>query len=176
MSMIAGVSATEYHREYYYKRRARLIAVLGDRCVKCGDTHDLQFDHIDPEQKSFNISANLTASNPKVLEELAKCQLLCADCHREKSAIDNSGWTHGTLYGYQYMKCRCDQCRERKRGSRGSRVARAAYGRPAEHGEVLRYRRGCRCTDCRSANADHARELRRRKKIAAGSVLAPSAR
>lgn len=166
MTMIAGVSATEYHREYYYKRRAKMIALLGDRCVECGSTHELQFDHIDPAQKSFDIRDNLTASNPDVLAELAKCQLLCADCHRKKTARDNSGWSHGTLYGYQQMKCRCADCRERKRQLRirngQTSGERGRYGRPSSHGEALHYRRGCRCDLCRAANAQAARDLKAR--------------
>jgi hypothetical protein len=37
------------------------------------------------------------------------------------------------------------------------RAPRKAQRRPAEHGEVLRYRRdGCHCTACRAANAAEA--------------------
>jgi len=167
MSMIAGQTSRDYHRNYYYKRRAKLIAVLGDRCVTCGSTHDLQFDHIDPAEKSFNISSNLTASNAEVLAELAKCQLLCMECHIEKTKQDNSGYQHGTWYGFMHMKCVCAECSERReRHNRDRREARAGspnakrlpYRRPSTHGDKLHYTRGCRCGQCRAANTAYERE------------------
>lgn len=105
----------EYHREYSRKRRAALLALLGEECAKCGSREDLQFDHVDPSEKSFNISSNMTASNQIVRQELAKCQLLCGDCHRAKSAVEAAGFTHGTLYGWMKKKCGCSTCFASKR-------------------------------------------------------------
>lgn len=175
MAMIAGVSSTEYHRNYYYKRRARLIAVLGDRCVSCGSMHDLQFDHVDPSLKSFDIKDNMTASNPAVLAELAKCQLLCANCHLQKTARENSGYTHGTWYGFMNMKCVCPKCSARReafnrqrREARSRTGQRGPYGRPSRHGEQLHYRRGCRCDECRASNTNA--EKARRRNLASKDV------
>lgn len=161
----------EYHRRYYYKRRQKLLDHLGGECVLCGATEDLHFDHIDPAQKSFDISRNVTLSNEIVRAELAKCQVLCRKHHEEKTARENSGFTHGTLYAWMKKKCRCEQClpkwrawndeRNAQRKSAGGN-SRGAYGRPAEHGGVLSYKRGCRCGDCRAANAAYVRSLRAR--------------
>jgi hypothetical protein len=52
--------ARVYHRSYYYKRRQKLYDFLGGKCVVCGATEDLEFDHIDPAQKSFDLKDNLT--------------------------------------------------------------------------------------------------------------------
>lgn len=101
----------EYHRRYSRKRRGAIIDYLGGKCVECGTAERLEFDHIDPEQKSFDIKANLTLSNPEVREELEKCQLLCYDCHRAKSAREKEGFTHGTTYGWMKAKCRCQLCK-----------------------------------------------------------------
>jgi len=54
-------------------------------CVKCGFDHPaaLQFHHRNPEEKLFNV-AN-AAGKGKSLEviqaEVAKCDILCANCH-----------------------------------------------------------------------------------------------
>lgn len=168
MTTIQLEDTRRYYRDYHKKRRAALLARLGDRCVSCGSTDDLEFDHIDPELKSFNISRNLTASNVAVQAELAKCQLLCRSCHIEKTARENSGWRHGTLYGYLKRGCRCEECRAAKRESarrqRKSSSVRASYGRDVPHGDPLCYTRGCRCDECKSghAAAERARVARKR--------------
>jgi hypothetical protein len=87
-----------------------MIAYLGGRCARCGTTENLHFDHVDPEQKSFEIKANMTLNNPKVKAELDKCQLLCGPHHREKTALEQSGWTHGTTYAWMKKGCRCEIC------------------------------------------------------------------
>ena len=68
--------------------REILLEKLGGKCVKCGCTETLEFDHIDPSTKSFNIAAGYTKPKEVLLEELAKCQLLCNKCHIEKSKKD----------------------------------------------------------------------------------------
>mgnify|MGYP003431129005 FL=1 len=44
----------------------------------------MEFHHLDPEQKDFGIAAKgYTRSWEKVKEELDKCIMVCANCHRE---------------------------------------------------------------------------------------------
>ena len=52
----------------------------------------MHFDHIDPETKSFTISSKITYPKQYVLEELAKCQLLCEECHIAKSILGKDGY------------------------------------------------------------------------------------
>jgi hypothetical protein len=68
--------------------RQILIEKLGGKCVECGCTDSLEFDHIDPSTKSFNIAAGYTKPKEVLLEEVAKCQLLCNKCHIEKTKKD----------------------------------------------------------------------------------------
>lgn len=161
----------EYHREYYYKRRAALMELVGDKCASCGSTESLEFDHIEPRLKSFDINDNMTASNSAVQQELKKCQMLCRECHIRKTAAEHreAGYTHGTRYAWMKIRCRCDECLAAKRSWNDarnmnrrvkSRGTRGEYGRQAEHGERLRYVRGCRCELCRAANAKKERERR----------------
>lgn len=50
----------------------------------------LDFDHIDPRTKSRRILAvdwKHRTRRPLIMAELKKCQLLCANCHREKTFL-----------------------------------------------------------------------------------------
>lgn len=105
----------EYSRRRHQQRKQEAIEFLGSKCVRCGSTNDLHFDHIDPETKLFAITTALASRSKQALEvELRKCQLLCKECHKAKTRQD-MGWkktgTHGTLNGYTVAKCRCDACR-----------------------------------------------------------------
>jgi hypothetical protein len=63
------------------------IDYKGSKCAICGHNKCIQvleFHHTDPNKKDFGISAKgYTRSWKKVKEELDKCILLCANCHRE---------------------------------------------------------------------------------------------
>ena len=53
-------------------------------CEICGyNEHScaLQFDHRDPSQKLFNIAHGKDHSWKSFLAEIAKCRVLCANCH-----------------------------------------------------------------------------------------------
>ncbi len=76
----------EQRRGYRDERKSYCIEYLGGKCVKCGTTHNLQFDHIKREGKKYNIAGRLTNDFTILKEELDKCQLLCAPCHLEKTA------------------------------------------------------------------------------------------
>jgi len=51
---------------------------------KCGDA--LEFDHINREDKKFSLSSCGSRSWEAIHEEIKKCVLLCANCHREKTS------------------------------------------------------------------------------------------
>lgn len=70
---------------HYLRRKERAIAFLGGTCVRCGETEGLEFDHIDPDRKSFGITENLTRRWDVVESELKKCQLLCRIHHLDKT-------------------------------------------------------------------------------------------
>lgn len=108
-----------YMREYIKKRakekRKWAIDKLGGKCVECGSTDNLEIDHIDPKKKSFTFGKLWSLAKSKVEAELAKCQLLCTDCHRKKNLIDGhlqSRFEHGTYTSYRHANCRCELCRQ----------------------------------------------------------------
>lgn len=121
-------SVVEGNIRRYHLRRNRFIKLLGGKCVRCGSIDSLEFDHIDASKKAFNIAKKINYPDYKILPELEKCQLLCKDCHKEKSRKEgqrrepwNKGMRtkpHGTATSYSYYKCRCELCREAKRLSR----------------------------------------------------------
>jgi hypothetical protein len=59
----------------------------GNKCEKCGYNKDisaLEFHHLDPSQKDFNISSRNLSSDWNVIKtEVDKCIVVCANCHRE---------------------------------------------------------------------------------------------
>ena len=70
------------------KLKQRAIALFGGRCCVCNYDRcsaALEFHHLDPTQKDFSIAQ--AYANPKkwetIVEELSKCVLVCANCHRE---------------------------------------------------------------------------------------------
>ena len=56
----------EYMRVYMKRmwddRRKAAIDHLGGKCVHCGTSHGLEFDHIDPLTKSFTIASRPSAA------------------------------------------------------------------------------------------------------------------
>ena len=68
------------------RRKSNLIKVFGGKCCLCGFNayqEALEFHHVDPEEKEFGITTDTaTRSLEKQLQELKKCILVCANCHR----------------------------------------------------------------------------------------------
>jgi transposase-like protein len=69
---------------YQLKVRAKLIEEAGGKCTLCG--YDkwrgaLEFHHKDPKLKIRAIKVDVGIN--KLREEVKKCILLCANCHRE---------------------------------------------------------------------------------------------
>lgn len=129
-------SDNEYMREYMARRRAqrrqRLVDLSGGKCEGrfyeeedgCGSTDRLEFDHIDPTTKLFNLSGkDLDRKWSLVVQEHAKCQLLCYQCHRTKTVQngetaggrnklpDHRNWPHGSMQRYTVNNCRCIDCK-----------------------------------------------------------------
>ena len=77
------------HRERKRKNKKYLVDMMGGKCVGCGVTENLQFDHIDRYEKSFCISTELASKLDKLIKEASKCQLLCNECHKIKTTINH---------------------------------------------------------------------------------------
>lgn len=68
--------------------KERMVESLGGECAICGysDCYEaLEFHHLESDKKDFgfgNLRANIKGWKT-IVEELRKCVLLCANCHRE---------------------------------------------------------------------------------------------
>lgn len=69
------------------KRKQQLVEMFGGKCSKCGYNRSikaLDFHHRDRATKEFNLSSlGYTCRWDRLVEEAKKCDLLCANCHRE---------------------------------------------------------------------------------------------
>jgi hypothetical protein len=93
----------EYMREWYRKNKAKHIAYVRNRdekiktwlkeykkslqCEVCGENHPacLEFHHTNPSEKKFSIGRMKDYMSWKSLNaEIAKCRILCANCHRKE--------------------------------------------------------------------------------------------
>lgn len=71
-------------RRHSVKKRA--VDYKGGKCKVCGYDkclRALQFHHLDPKIKDFQISGKHCLSWAKIVKELDKCALLCNRCHSE---------------------------------------------------------------------------------------------
>lgn len=70
------------------KRKIKAIKYKGGKCEYCGESFDgypcvFDFHHVSPGSKVHNIAKMLLLSWGRVILELDKCVLLCANCHRK---------------------------------------------------------------------------------------------
>jgi hypothetical protein len=82
----------EFDNRHFLKQEC--ITYKGGSCIKCGYSKciaALEFHHRDLQQKDIQISSlRHRKLNPMIEKELDKCDLLCANCHRETHAELNS--------------------------------------------------------------------------------------
>jgi hypothetical protein len=93
--MITEWGETVYNPEYpryRTERRKRWIDKykISQGCEICGYNEHavaLDFDHINPDDKSFSISGYLIKSTLlKLFNEIRKCRVICSNCHRVHSS------------------------------------------------------------------------------------------
>lgn len=82
-----------------YERYAKIQALKeANPCMDCGRKFPyfaMDFDHRDPANKVANVSTLVKLYGPRLLEEVAKCDLVCACCHRLRTYKgENSYRTH----------------------------------------------------------------------------------
>ena len=72
-------------RDSRQRLKAKLVEYKGGKCEICGYSKcidALDFHHLNPEEKQFNLSS-AKVSFEKAKKEVDKCILVCANCHRE---------------------------------------------------------------------------------------------
>ena len=60
---------------------------LASGCVDCGeqDIRVLEFDHLPEYEKLANVSNLMSGSRNKLIEEMNKCDVVCANCHKRRT-------------------------------------------------------------------------------------------
>ena len=77
-------------RRYRSRKREKIDDMKRVPCADCGGTFHpfvMDFDHREGEAKRFNVSAAipLGLSLKSVAEEVAKCDVICSNCHRMRT-------------------------------------------------------------------------------------------
>ena len=104
-----GDTKREYQRKWLARRREEFFA--DKACVVCGSTEGLELDHIDPSKKVTHRIWSWSAERRN--EEISKCQVLCAEHHKDKTRGQfTKPLVHGTSNAYRKKGCRCDLCGE----------------------------------------------------------------
>lgn len=70
------------------RRSALATMKLDDGCTDCGFNEDpaaLEWDHV--RGKSWNIGSRRWCSIERLLEEVEKCEVVCANCHRIRTEL-----------------------------------------------------------------------------------------
>lgn len=95
----------QYYLNKARKRRSDLKAIgveyitnylKSHPCVDCGETDIvvLEFDHRERREKGKEISKmlNIGFQLDKLIKEISKCDVRCANCHRRKTHAENGSW------------------------------------------------------------------------------------
>jgi len=86
---VSSQKIRKINRQKYYN------ILKASKCIDCGESRPaaLHFDHVDPSTKSFTISDYLGKKIKweKLYEEMAKCEIRCANCHSVRTA-EQFGW------------------------------------------------------------------------------------
>ena len=85
----------DHHRDHVNRNREYVYAILQkSKCIDCEDDRwqVLEFDHVNgTKRKSICDMIRLGFSISSIDNEIAKCEIRCANCHRLKTA-KQFGW------------------------------------------------------------------------------------
>lgn len=79
---------SDYMKQKYQQKKNEIQELKSNlKCAKCGQSRGyvLDFHHINPLEKTENIArlTSNTSNISKVYDEIKKCIVLCANCHRQ---------------------------------------------------------------------------------------------
>lgn len=81
-------------RKRSLKKRQFIDSTKLKPCLDCGDdtlpVYAKDYDHRDPSDKSFALSKYQSKSIQAIKDEISKCDLLCANCHRVRTWPDQT--------------------------------------------------------------------------------------
>jgi hypothetical protein len=77
------------NRQHYSRKREFIDAFKSRPCMDCGGRFPvcaMDFDHRPDEDKRFEVATNWGRSRQDLAIEIAKCDVVCANCHRIRTA------------------------------------------------------------------------------------------
>jgi hypothetical protein len=84
------------NERYLERNRQFVLSYLQEHpCIDCGfsDIRALEFDHRDPTLKKVEVSTMISRTSLETLkEEIEKCDVRCANCHRIKTVTQFGTW------------------------------------------------------------------------------------
>jgi hypothetical protein len=88
MRRLRGSNPEKYRKAWRELRRSKKTWIDSQKvkCARCDENHPacLDFHHRDPSQKDFLLSVAVAkCSLERIKAEAAKCDVLCANCHRK---------------------------------------------------------------------------------------------
>jgi hypothetical protein len=89
--VIERVKAANAARRVEWRERIQRLKSVP--CADCGEVFDpvcMDFDHVDPASKEFNISEWASSGRvgwKRIEAEIAKCDVVCANCHRLRTKV-----------------------------------------------------------------------------------------
>jgi len=113
------------HNTRWVERKIEAIKLFGGKCCKCGYCKNytaLEFHHINPKEKDFVWTKLRELPWVKIIKELKKCTLLCANCHRE------THWPDANVDKYEEKKINSLLNREVKPSGSCPRCGVDVYG------------------------------------------------
>ena len=72
----------------YAERRQLVLEAKSRPCADCGTQYPyyvMDFEHRDGRLKEFALNAVHRVTKRAILREIAKCDVVCANCHRERT-------------------------------------------------------------------------------------------
>lgn len=117
-------------------------------CTDCGESDPvvLDFDHLPGTRKSFDVGRALSGSTRSwnaILDEIQKCEVVCANCHRRRTAA------RANFRKHQRANWEPDDLEARPR-------------RTVEHGGGAKGKHNCACAACRARRREYQANLRSR--------------
>lgn len=84
-----GTSPYIERKRTHWRASAAMLNGLRDvPCADCGRPFPpcvMQFDHRDPATKKYLVTRMLTRAHDTILAEVAKCDIVCTNCHRDRT-------------------------------------------------------------------------------------------
>jgi hypothetical protein len=77
-----------YCMQRWIDKKIKFVEEKGGQCLDCNIQYNgknlniFEFHHIDPAYKKYDWNKLRLRSEESIKKELAKCDLLCANCHR----------------------------------------------------------------------------------------------